>query len=152
MANIKKRNLPSFNVQDPGAIDVLVYSDQAGANKVSEVGRCLLPLGNGAGGFTTDATTARILPSAGRNLAIFNNSAVIYSVTVSNSSATAALAVGATDASGNVGVACMPNAYTYVACNQNNWVKTNNALLIVYLIDDSTSIQAVAPAFDSGNP
>ena len=152
MANIKKRNINGNLVQDPGAIDILTYSDQVGASKVSENGRSLVPLGNGAGGYTTDATTARILPSAGRNLAIFNNSAVVYSVTVSNSGATAALAVGATDASGNVGVACAPNAYTYVACNQNNWVKTNNALLIVYLIDDSTSIQVVAPAFDSGNP
>ena len=149
MANINKRNIPGNQVQDPSAIDVLTYSDQVGAQKVSENGRNLGPLGDGAGGFTTDASTARILPAAGQNLAIYNNSGTVGAVTVSTSSATAALAAGDTDANGNVGIACVPNAWTYVACNQANWVKSTASTLLVYLINDYSSIQAVAPVLVS---
>ena len=138
---INKRNSPGNQTQDPSAMDMLTYSDQSGARKTSEVGRSLLPLGDGAGGYTTDASTARILPGAGRNLAIYNNSAAVHSVTISAASSTVALAAGAANAAGNVGVACAPNSYTYVACNQNNWVVTDSATLLVYLIDDYSSIQ-----------
>jgi len=149
MANVSKRNIPGNQVQDPSAIGILTYSDQAGSVKTSEVGRSLAPLGDGAGGFTTDASTARILPGAGQNLAIYNKSGTVQSVTVSSSGSTTALSIGATNAAGNVGVACTPNSWTYVACNQSNWVVTDSSNLVVYLINDYSSIQAVAPVLVS---
>lgn len=138
---IQKRNIPGNLVQDPAAIDVLVYSDQSGANKIAEVGRSLLPLGDGAGGFTTDASTARILPGAGKNLAIFNSDTGLHAVTISASGDTSALAAGDADSDGNVGIACPPGIYTYVACYQSNWVIADSDTLFVYIINDSTSIR-----------
>jgi hypothetical protein len=46
-------------------------------------------------------------------------------------------------------VACPPGIYTYVASYGANWVITDNAALYVYLINDSTSITAVAQALVS---
>lgn len=149
MANITKRTLPGNVVQDPSAIDILTYSDQVGSWKVSESGRNLLPLGNGSGGYTTDASTARILPAAGQNLAIYNSDTSVHAVTISNSNSTSALGPGVTDVNGNVGIACPPSTYTYVACNQSNWVVTDNAALYVYLIGDSTAILPVAPTLQN---
>jgi hypothetical protein len=149
MANINKRTIPGNVVQDPSAIDVLTYSDQVGAWKVSENGRSLLPLGNGSGGYTTDASTARILPGAGQNLAIYNSDTSAHAVTVSGSGSTIALGPGEANASGNVGIACPPGTYTYVACYQSNWVVTDNAALYVYLINDSTTIIPVAPTLQN---
>lgn len=151
MANINKRNVPGNVVQDPSAIDINTYSDQCGAWKVSENGRSLLPLGDGAGGFTTNAATARILPGAGQNLAVYNSDTTVHSITVSGSGSTTALASGATNTNGNVGVACPPGIYTYIACNQSNWVITDSATLYVYLIADYSSIQAVATTFNNSN-
>ena len=141
MALILKRNVAGNNVQDPNAISLNTYSDQAGSRKVSEVGRSLLPLGNGASGFTTDASTARILPGMGVNLAIYNKDTSVHAVTVSSSGSTAALAAGETDVNGNVGIACPPATYTYVACYDDTWVITDSAMLVVYLINDNSSIR-----------
>lgn len=149
MANINKRTIPGNVVQDPSAIDILTYSDQVGAWKVSENGRSLLPLGDGAGGYTTNASTARILPSAGLNLAIYNSDTTVHAVTVSGSGSTTALAAGATNTNGNVGIACPPGVYTYVACYQSNWAITDSSTLFVYLINDSTTIIPVAPTIQN---
>lgn len=140
MANVQ-RKFPGQSSQDLSSIENLAYSEASGARKSAEVGRSLLPLGNGAGGYTTDASTARILPSAGRNLAIYNSDTAVRFVTISSSGATLALSNGATNANGNVAIACPPGTYTYVACYQNNWVVADSNKLYVYLIDDQTYVQ-----------
>jgi len=141
---INKRQIAGNNIVDPGLIDALLYSEASGARKSSEVGRHLLPLGDGASGFTTDATTARVLPSGGRNLAVYNNSAAVHAVTLGESSAQAALAAGATDGTGHVGIPCPPATWTYIACAGSNWVITDSATLLVFLIDDNTYIRQEA--------
>ena len=82
---------------------------KSGARKSVDVGRALIPLGDGASGFTTNASTApRILPSAGVNLAIYNNSGAVGAVTVGDNTMTAQ-APGAVQVSGSnvfVGVPC----------------------------------------------
>lgn len=141
---INKRNLPSNAVQDPGAIDVLEYNNSAGARKVAEVGRHLIPLptpGVGTGYTTNVSAAAFALPSAGKNLAVYNNAGAVGSITLGTASSVASLAPGVTDSSGNVGIACAPNAWTYIACGPQNWVISSAATLLVYLIDDDTSIQ-----------
>ena len=72
MANpIRNRQVQGNNIRDGGSIDNFTYNEKAGSRKTSEVGRSLLPLGDGAAAFTTDASTKRILPSAGLNLAVY---------------------------------------------------------------------------------
>lgn len=137
-----KRNQPGSQVYDGGSIHTMEFNPAAGAQKVLEVGRSLLPLGDGAGGYTTNATTIKILPSAGKNLAVYNNTTTVASVTVSTSASQASLAVGVTDANGNVGIPCAPNAWTYIACNQKNFVIASAATLLVFLIDDETYIRS----------
>lgn len=133
------------NAVDPSAIESLIYSEQSGAQKNTEVGRKLLPLPDGASGWTTDATTAKKLPAKGRNLAVYNNAGAVGSITTgTNTPALASQAPGAVQASTNgesVGIACAPNDWTYIACGQHDWVIASAATLLVYLIDDSTSLK-----------
>jgi hypothetical protein len=152
MADIKKRNYPGNNTQDAGAIDNLTYSNSSGARKTAEVGRHLLPFPTpGVGnGYTTDLSSAAYsLPGAGRNLAVYNNSGSVASITFGSSSAITALAAGATDSSGNVGLPCQANAWSYFAAGYSNYVISSSSSLLVFLINDDTSIQAVAQAMTS---
>lgn len=138
------RKFPGQKTQDPNAIANLTYNNSSGAQKNAEVGRKLLPLGDGAAGFTTNATTARKLPSKGRNLAVYNSAAAVASVTTgTNTPALVSQAAGAVQASTNgqsVGIACAPNDWTYIACGEHDWVIASAATLLVYLIEDDTSL------------
>lgn len=142
MPNIKNRAIQSDQVRDPSSIDAITYNEKAGAFKNSEVGRALIPLGDGAGGYTTNATAPKVLPSAGKNVAIYNNSAAVHSATVGDSSMTpqAAGTVQVTASGVFVGVPCPPNQWTYLAAAQWNWVATDSASLLVFIIDDATYI------------
>lgn len=138
---INKRNQEGQAILDPASIEGLSYNNAAGSRKSSEVGRHLLPLGDGAGAFTTNATVIKVLPALGKNLAVYNNSGTVASITLGESSGQASLAVGATDASGHVGIPCQPNAWTYIACNMSQWVIASSANLLVFIIDDETYIR-----------
>lgn len=139
----KVRSINSGRIVDPSTLENLKYNNPAGSQKVSEVGRHLIPLKYISGGvltYTTDASTARVLDNAGTCLAIYNNSGTIQSVTLNEASTIVSLAPGVTDAAGHVGIPCMPNSWTYIACGYSNWVITSNASLLVFLIDDETYI------------
>lgn len=139
------RQVSGISVVDPSTLNNLTYNNAAGAEKNTDVGRHLLALGDGASGFTTDATTARILPSAGRNLAVYNNSAAIHAITLGYANTVTARAAGVAGAvADDVGIACAPNDWTYIACSDQNWVIADTNLLKVYLIDDDTSIKQEA--------
>lgn len=139
---MNKRNIPSNEIVDPSSIANYTYNKAAGAQKNTEVGSHLKPLQVDATTFSTDAQTARRLPSKGKNLAIYNNAATVGSVTLGSASGMAALAAGATDGDGNVGIPCKPNDWTYIACNDKEYVRTNAATLLVFIIDDESSIRA----------
>ena len=124
--NILKRGFPGWDTQDVGAIANLEYNNAAGGQKVLEVSRKLIPIPNSATTWTTNTTTLTPLPKQGLNLAIYNNSDVLDSVTVGNSSITL-LVAGVTDTNGNVGIPLMPNTWTYIACGYANWVITGAA-------------------------
>jgi hypothetical protein len=139
---IKNRSIPGDQSRDPAIVELLIYNEKAGARKSTEVGRALIPLDDGLGGKTTDASTQRSLPSGGRNLAIYNNSAAVHSITVGDSTV-AAQAAGAVQTSGSnyfVGVPCPPNQWTYLAAAQWSYAITDSATLLVFLIDDPTYI------------
>ena len=137
------RNLPGNNVQDPATIHNLEYSDSAGSKKVSEVGRHLLPIPYVSGAsiaYTTNCTTVRTV-DPGKCLAVYNNSGSVASVTLGEDNTVTSLAAGVTDANGHVGIPCLPNAWTYIAMSTQNWVISSAATLLVFLIDDNTSVK-----------
>lgn len=144
MGVIKKRKIIGYRVSDEAHVANMTFNEKSGAQKNMEVGRKLLPLNIDATTYTTDATTIRALPQAGRNLAVYNNSAAVHSATFGESAAQSALAAGAVDASGHVGIACKPNDWTYVAAGESQFIITDSALLFVYLIDDDTFISQEA--------
>lgn len=153
MPNIKERQIPGDQTRDPSAIELLTYNEKSGSRKSSEVGRALIPLGDGAGGYTTNASTApRVLPSAGINMAIYNSAGAVGSVTVGDSTMTSQ-APGVVQVSGSnvfVGVPCAPNAWTYLSSAQWNWVAASAATLFVFIIDDPTFMYTL-PATNSSN-
>ncbi len=141
---IRNRSIPSDQSRDPGSVAAITYNEKSGAQKNTEVGRALLPLPLTATTWTTDASTKRSLPSAGRNLAIYNNSAAVHAVTVGDSTM-AAQAAGVVQTSGSpsapfVGVPVPPNEWLYLACGEWSFVQTDSALLLVFLIDDPSYI------------
>lgn len=141
-----KRNLPGGTVYDSHTIHTMEFNPAAGGQKVLEVGRCLIPLGNGNASYTTDATTARILPNFGRNIAVYNNANTVGAVTVSADSGVTALTPGQVNTTagagfGDVGVPCKPNDWTYIACGEKNYVIASANTLLVFLIEDPTSIK-----------
>lgn len=144
MAIIYKRNLPGNKVEDHGLLNNLEHSNVAGSKKVSEVGRKLLPLGDGAGAFTTNATTAKVLPSMGKCLAVYNNASSLGSITLGVDNTVTVLASGVTNASGNVGIPCKINDWTYIACGEKNWVIASASTLLVFIIDDNSYIKQEA--------
>lgn len=137
---IKKRKMDGARISDQSYISNMAFNERAGANKSTEVGRKLIPLKSNATTFTTDASTARALVAAGKNIAVYNNSNAVKAVTFGEDNTITALAAGATDASGHVGVACAPNAWTYTAAGESTWVIASDATTLVYLIDDDSYI------------
>lgn len=134
------RTFLSVTTKDPSSIQNIVYNEAAGIEKNSDFGKKLLPLPDGAGGYTTDASTAKILPNKGRNISVYNNSSTVQAITVIEDNTVSALAAGVADSDGHVGIVCKPNDWTNIACGNYQWVISDSANLIVYLIDDNTYI------------
>lgn len=142
----KIRNIEGRKIEDQPVIINNQYSNSAGAEKNTEVGRHLVPLDIDGATWTTDATTARKLPAKGRNIAVYNNSSTLYAITLGNrdEAAMVALAPGVTDANKRVGIACKPNDWTYIACYEQQDVISQNVALLVYLIEDDSFIKVEA--------
>jgi len=138
------RNVPGHQSYDQGSIQNNQYNEAAGSQKNSEVGRHLLPIPLSASSFTTDASTIRVLPRKGMNLAVYNNAGALGSITLGESAAQASLAPGVTDATGHVGLPCPPGQWTYIACSTQQWVISSAATLLVFIIDDNSSIKQEA--------
>jgi hypothetical protein len=139
-------------LEDPLQIKSVQYNPASGGQKSLIVGPRLIPI-QIAGGYTTNVSTGPVaLPYLGANLAIYNNSRTAGSVTAGDSTITA-LAIGATDANGNVGVACAPNAYTYLSLGNHRYVVSNASTLIVYIIEDPTRFaQETGPFINQNIP
>jgi hypothetical protein len=142
-----QRTLGGAGVQDPSIIANLEYNPMAGSVKTSEVGRRLIPIRLANGTFTTDASTLKTLPVLGVNLAIYNNSGTLASVTIGKLNTITSLASGVTDANGDVGVPLMPNSWTYVACGMNQFVITSASTVLVFMIEDLSYIVQEVPTY-----
>jgi hypothetical protein len=144
---IKSRQVVGDKSRDLAIIELLSYNEKSGGRKSIEVGRALLPLQNGATTYTTNATTPIALPSAGKNLAVYNNSGTVAAVTVGDNTMTpqASGVVQISGANAFVGVPCQPNAWTYLSAGQWNYVGATAGTLLVFLIDDDTYIISQPP-------
>jgi|ERR1035437_2004400 hypothetical protein len=131
------------SLQDPSQIKSVEYNPSAGAEKVLIIGPRLIPIPivtAGSPTWSTNISAATALPYLGANLAIYNNAGSAGSVTVGQASTVTSQAIGAFDSSGNVGVACPPNSYTYVSMGSNQWIIGSASTLIAYIIEDPTRI------------
>lgn len=115
------------------------YNPASGGQKSLIVGPRLIPI-QIAGGYTTTPVTVTALPYLGALLAIYNNAGTAGSVTTGKTSTLTSQAIGASDVNGNVGVACQPNAWTYLSMGANQYIITSAATLFVYIIEDPTKI------------
>jgi hypothetical protein len=143
------RQLQGQNTEDPSTIENLTFSIPGGSRKVTEVGRHLLPLSTvalGVQSWSTNATTTTILDAPGKLLAVYNNSATLASVTLGSATPVTSLAAGAVSADGSsVGYPCIPNAWTYIACDDQRYVIASAATLFVFLVDDGTVLKTENP-------
>ncbi len=140
MAGKNTRVVDIKYLNSPYDADIMEYNPPSGGCKSLRVGPHLLPIPTGLNTWTTTPTTATGLPLLGMTLYVYNNSGTAGSITVGQSAAVTSQAIGGIDANGNVGVACPPNAYTYVSMGQNQWVITSSSSLIVYIVEDPTWI------------
>lgn len=140
-----KRQITPDAIVDSHSIESLGYNVSAGAFKKVTIGPKLKPLQSDATTYTTNATTAIDLGQPGKQLAVYNNSGSVGSVTTS-SSAIASLAPGVTDASGHVGIACPPNAWTQVSMGDDTFIIASAATLLVYMIEDDSYLNPAQPA------
>lgn len=133
-----KRN--SKKTHDPHSVVNNTYSEQSGAEKNISVGHVLKPLNANAPATATTNASAGLAVLMGTQLAIYNNAGAVGAVTV-RSAPGASLAPGAVDATtGEVGVPCQPNAWTYVSVWDKAYVITSAATLLVFQIADDTDV------------
>ena len=134
------RVIDNATLQDPNQIKSIEYNPQSGGQKSLAVGPHLIPIPIAGGLFTTNVTTATAIPYLGANLAIYNSTGTVGTVTIGGIGVTSQ-AIGVSDVNGNVGTACAPNSYTYLSMGYNQYIIASAATLFVYLIEDPTQIQ-----------
>lgn len=153
MAKIN-RAIDVATLQDPDGIASAQYNYQSGGQKTLPVGPHLLAIPvvvTGTPTWTTDVSAAAVaLPNLGMNIAVYNNSNVTGSFTIGGIGITSQ-AIGAFDANGNVGVACPPNAWTYLSMGNNRYVISSASTMITYLLDDSSKIVQESGAYAQQN-
>ena len=153
MSAKNQRVIDSAYINSGNDAESIESNPSSGACKSLRVGPKLNPIPTGFGAWTTNVTAATALPCLGATLYVYNNSGAAASVTIGQSSAVASLAIGVVDANGNVGIACPPNAYTYVSMGYNQWVIASSANLIVYIVEDPTKfVQQSAPLMQQNVP
>lgn len=131
------RTLDTRSAADPHSIVANEYNQSAGAEKNINVGPVLLPLSQ-AGVFTCNATAAKGLDAIGKNIAVYNNAGAVGSITLGIDGTVTVLAPGVTNAAGQAGIACPPNAWTHISMGNQQFIIASAATLLVYLVDDGS--------------
>lgn len=135
-----KRN--SRKTHDPHSVVNNTYNEHAGAEKNISVGHHLRPLNAGVPATATTNAAAGVAVLPGIQLAVYNNAGAVGSITVRSATGTS-LAPGAVDATtGEVGIPCQPNAWTYVSVWDKSFVITSASTLLVFQIADGTLVHS----------
>ena len=126
---------------DPSSVVSIAYNEPAGAIKTAEVGLRLKPFLVDAetGEYTTDFSTIRRV-GKGVSLAIFNTSTNALAITVTDLEGQAALAPGATNTEGDVGIPCTPQAWTHIATFDKTLAIAESDDLLVFIVKDNTRV------------
>lgn len=148
------RSIDIASLQDPYGIKSAEYNPSSGGQKSLIVGPKFLPIPivtAGSATWKTNITAATAMPYRGAILAIYNNAGTAGSVTIGQDATVTSQAIGATDANGNVGIACPPNSYTYVSMGYDQWIIGSAATLICYIMEDPTKITQETGTFVQQN-
>lgn len=135
----KFRQVEGRDVADPANVNNLTYNQASGAFKSIDGGYHLKPIPVPPSSFTTNAVAAKSCRK-GTTIAIYNNSGAMQTFNFGESSSVTTLAIGISDASGNVGIPCKPNDWTYLNSNEKEWFITSSANLIIFFVEDETYI------------
>jgi hypothetical protein len=150
------RTIDTRFLQDPNGIKAVEYNPASGGQKSLIVGPKFLPIPivtAGTPGWKTNITAATAMPYRGAILAIYNNAATAGSVTIGQDATVTSQAIGASDANGNVGIACAPNSYTYVSMGYDQWIVGSAATLFCYIMEHPTKIaQETGPFIQQNVP
>jgi hypothetical protein len=138
-ANKKIRQMKGQTHEDVLNAGALTFNRQSSGQKNMPVGPHLRPHKNSSGSFTTNFTAVQAL-KLGTLLAVYNNSGTVQALTLSDDGAVAALAAGATNPGGDVGIACKPNDWTYISAYDKRFARADSANLFVYIVADDTYI------------
>jgi hypothetical protein len=133
------RNIPGPKFQNHSDIHNIEYNQPSGGSKTVDIGPHLIPVPT-ASGFTTNASTALPLPNKGACIWVYNNSSNLGTVTLGENNTITSLSAGATDSNGHVGIPCLPNQWNKIACGHQQWVITSASTLLVFLVEDFSSI------------
>ncbi len=130
---------------DQGSVGSIEHSPYSGAERNAEVGNHLKPIPTSDTTWTTNCSTVKGLSKKGYNLAVYNNSSSVGSITLGSDASVTSQAPGAVEAlTGNVGIACPANSWTMVACWDKQWVISSASTILVYLIADDSSVVATS--------
>jgi hypothetical protein len=124
----RKRKQSGEDARGVGEIQQVEYNEKAGAKKV--LGPILGKLVRTPGGSPGVITTAASMSSAGKLVALFNNSASVAWALTGDSSV-------AVPTSAN-GIALPPNAYTILALGPHTHVRADVGTVVAYEIEDNT--------------
>jgi hypothetical protein len=133
------RAIDNAFVQDPLQIEVAQNNPASGGKKTLPVGPRLLPIPTSSTSWTTTPTARTALPALGLNIAVYNNAGAVGSIVIGGSTITT-LAPGVLDASGNVGIPCPANSWTYLSMSYNQYVITSASTLLVFIMEDPTRL------------
>lgn len=139
----KWRRAANSPTTDAGSVLNNSYNDLAGVQKFSDFGKHLLPIRldpdgvNAAAKYTTDASTERIV-KAGTTLAIFNKGSATAAITISETTISAALALGAVNDAGDVGIPVAAGQWLHLNTYYKTRIRTTSSDLVVFVVADDT--------------
>jgi hypothetical protein len=125
---------------DAQMINTVLYNDKSGAQKNMSVGQTLIAIKLSETSYTTNCTSASRQLVKGSQLAIYNNNNAVGAIKFSTTSTITVGTPGVADANGDVAIICKPNDWTYICSGDKTWVRASDATLLVYLLDDDTTL------------
>ena len=115
------------------------YNNASGSEKIIHGGVYLKSIVLTDATWTLDCSTARYI-GKGRTVALYNNSAVVHAVCIGVSTIGAPTA-GIVNATGQPGIAIPANSWVYINTYDQQYIRTDNALVYCYIVEDDTYLE-----------